>query len=82
MFKEVLRIVFATKTLLGILFKKLTDEIDALGRDVDTVFLHVQVDYLLFDLLEHHCIPPVAGIEWREPYNHLIGENTNAPPIN
>ena len=45
------------------------------------MLLYVQVHFSLLDLLLHHGGSSVPSEEGRVPYNHLVGKDSNSPPI-
>ena len=60
----------------------LRNEVLALIAHLDFVSLWVwEIDWLLSDELVHFEVVIAAGVERRETYNHLVGENTESPPV-
>ena len=58
------------------------DEVFAVFGHHDVVALRVwEVHCLLFDQLVHFGIILRARVERREPYNHLVGQNSQRPPV-
>jgi len=41
-----------------------------------------EVDWFCLDQLVHFLVVVVSSIEGRETDNHLVGENSDSPPIN
>ena len=58
------------------------DKVFAVFGHHDVVALRVrEVDGLLLDQLVHFGIILRARVERREPYNHLVGQNSQRPPV-
>ena len=58
------------------------DEVFAVLRHHDVVALWVrEVHRLLLDQLVHFRIILCARVERREPYNHLVSQNAQRPPV-
>lgn len=71
-----------TDTLGRVLLQTLVDEVLAVLRHRDAMLLGVwEEHWLRFNQLIHFIVVWLTRVEWWEPNDHLIGQDTKGPPV-
>jgi hypothetical protein len=61
----------------------LSNKVLTLSRHCYLMTLRIwEINWLSFNQLVHFFVVVIASIEGRETDNHLVGENSDRPPIN
>ena len=82
MCKHLLEASLGAEAIRRGLLQQLCDEVFAVFGHRDVVALWVwEVDRLLLDQLVHFRVILRARVERREPYNHLVSQNSERPPV-